>query len=132
MGRPQPIPWGSLVKDPTSWILPECMPDRFEWKDPSKIQNGEIFHLLNHWRVRQDNGSDPLIWAPTCPLFKDAVNVANRVRTIRQARELQSVNSDEEVFVLPSTDDVDEEDESHGGDDTSEPSSQLHNDAMDK
>ena len=108
------------------------MPDRFEWEDPSKTQNSEIFRLLNHWRVHQDNGSDPLIWAPTCLLFKDAVNVANHVWTIQQARDLQHVDSDEELFVLPSTDNVDEEDESHGGDDTSEPSSQLHNDATDK
>ncbi|KAH9172395.1 hypothetical protein EDB89DRAFT_1906250 [Lactarius sanguifluus] len=55
------IPWGSLVKDPSSWIIDECTPDHFEWKDPSKIQIGEVFHILDHWRHRQDQGIGPLI-----------------------------------------------------------------------
>lgn|ERR1700761_1830072 len=37
--KKQVIPWGSLlIKDPTSWMCAECIPDGFDWKDPSKIQ----------------------------------------------------------------------------------------------
>ena len=59
------------MRDPTSWIDEECIPDGFEWKDPSKIHKAEIFHLLDHWRAHQDEGLKPLIWEPTSPLFKD-------------------------------------------------------------
>jgi hypothetical protein len=41
--KKQVIPWGALVKDPSSWISAECVPDGFVWKDPSKIQIGEVF-----------------------------------------------------------------------------------------
>ena len=65
------IPWGSLMKDPTSWIEEECIPDGFEWRDPSKIPKEEVFHLLDHWRAHQAQGLKPLIWVPTCPLFQN-------------------------------------------------------------
>ncbi|KAH9177961.1 hypothetical protein EDB89DRAFT_1902049 [Lactarius sanguifluus] len=41
----------------------------FEWKDPSKIQIGEVFRILDHWRHRQDQGIGPLMWVLTSPLF---------------------------------------------------------------
>jgi hypothetical protein len=94
--------------------MPECIPDGFEWKDPSKIQIGEIFRLLSHWRVHQDEGHDPLIWVSTCPLFKDPANTAIRVQTARQARDLQPADSDEEMFELPSSDNINAASESHG------------------
>jgi hypothetical protein len=72
------IPWGSIMKDQTSWIMEECIPDEFQWKDPSKIQREEVYRLLDHWRARQDNGLEPLIWVPTCPLFKDSEKTAKR------------------------------------------------------
>jgi hypothetical protein len=115
------------MQDPTSWIREECIPDGFEWKDPSKIQRDEIYRLLDHWRARQASGLDPLIWVPTCPLFKDSQNTAKKVRAVRQARALQPPDSDEEVFVLPDSDDIDlEEDVSQEDDHHSEQSSHLH------
>jgi hypothetical protein len=68
--KKEAIPWGTLVRDPSSWITEACMSDDFEWKDPSKIQIGEIFHLLDHWRDQQDQGLDPIIWVPTCSLLQ--------------------------------------------------------------
>ena len=100
----QVIPWGKLEKDPPSWILAECIPSDFEWKDPSHIQVAEVRRLLKHWKDRQDQGLDPLIWVPTCPLFEDTEETARPVRTVRQARDQQHIQvSDEEVFVLPSS-----------------------------
>lgn len=49
------------MKDPTSWIKEECIPDGFEWKDQSKIHKEEIFHLLDHWTAHQAEGLEPLI-----------------------------------------------------------------------
>jgi hypothetical protein len=106
--------------------MPECIPDGFEWKDPSKIQSGEVFCLLDHWRLRQDEGHDPLIWVLMCALFKDAANAAIWVRTTLQARYLEPIDSDKEMFVLPSSDDIDAEEESHRQDDTSGHSAQPH------
>ncbi|KAF8263366.1 hypothetical protein EI94DRAFT_1704048 [Lactarius quietus] len=70
----QVIPWGSLVNDPLTWIPQECIPDGFEWKDPSKIQIGEIFCLLDHWRDCQDQGHVPLTWVPSCLAFHDEID----------------------------------------------------------
>jgi hypothetical protein len=110
----QVIPWGALVKDPSSWISEECFPTGFEWKDPSKIQVGEIFRLLDHWRDRQDKGVNPLIWLPTCPLFQDAEDPVTHGQTLQKARVQQEHDSDEEVFILPSSEESDqEEDESN-------------------
>ncbi|KAI9436915.1 hypothetical protein H4582DRAFT_2058387 [Lactarius indigo] len=44
----------------TAHIYEECIPYDFEWKDPSKIQIDEVFHLLDHWWDRQDQESPPL------------------------------------------------------------------------
>jgi hypothetical protein len=95
------------VSNPTLWIVADCTPDRFEWKDPSKIQIEEVFRLLDHWRACQGMGLDPLIWASTCPLFQDAEKIAKNTRAGQQARALQPPDSDEEVFILPDGDDID-------------------------
>jgi hypothetical protein len=95
------------VSNPTLWIVADCTPDRFEWKDPSKIQIDEVFCLLDHWRARQGMGLDPLIWASTCPLFQDAEKIAKNMWAGRQAKALQPPDSDEEVFILPDDDDID-------------------------
>ena len=96
--------------NPASWMLPECIPDGFEWKDPSKIQIGEIFHLLTHWKARQDQDLDPLIWSPTCPFMQDGNTIARRTRVARRIRALDPPGSDEETFVLPLSDDIDADD----------------------
>jgi hypothetical protein len=112
--------------------MEECIPDGFEWKDPSKIQRDEIYRLLDHWRARQASGLEPLIWVPTCPLFKGSENTTKRVRAIQQARALQPPDSDEEVFILPDSDEIDLEEESDQNDnDHSEQSSQLHDSSGD-
>ncbi|KAH9015530.1 hypothetical protein EDB84DRAFT_1443412 [Lactarius hengduanensis] len=105
------IPWGSLTKDPSSWISNECIPNGFEWKDPSKIQIGEVFRLLNYWRERQDQGIGPLMWEPTSPLFDHIEDPPRRGRSVRKAKFQQSPVSDEEHFVLPHSQDFDQEDE---------------------
>ncbi|KAI9431026.1 hypothetical protein H4582DRAFT_2085700 [Lactarius indigo] len=94
------IPWGSLSSDPSAWIDEKCIPYDFEWKDPSKIRIDEVFHLLNHWRDRQDQGIDPLMWVPTCPLFNDTKQPTIHKQNIRHARPKQSDGSDEESFDL--------------------------------
>src|ERR1700735_3732086 len=109
--KKQVIPWGSLIKDPTSWMIAECIPDGFEWKDPSKIHVGEVFRLLDHWRDREDQGLDPLAWVLTSPLFKNTDRSLKGVRPLRHAKALDPHDSDEEVFVLPNSEEVDEEDD---------------------
>ena len=76
------IPWGSIMKDQTSWIMEESIPDGFQWKNPSKIQREEVYCLLDHWRAHQDNGLEPLIWVPTCPIFKDSEKTAKHMQAI--------------------------------------------------
>ncbi|KAH9176173.1 hypothetical protein EDB89DRAFT_2065978 [Lactarius sanguifluus] len=124
------IPWGSLVKDPSSWIIDECTPDHFEWKDPSKIQIGEVFRILDHWRHRQDQGIGPLMWVPTSPLFDNMDDPPRRGRSVRKARMLQSQGSDEEYFVLPNSQDSDQEDDKTGSVKPSDDSS--NDDSFDK
>jgi hypothetical protein len=110
--RKQIIPWGAFLKDPYSWISEECVPHEFEWRDPSKIQISEIFHLLYHWRDRQDQGMDPLIWLPTCPILQGAERPSRRGQKLRQASSQQPQASDEEeIFDLPESGDLDEMDE---------------------
>jgi hypothetical protein len=107
--KTQVIPWGSLVKDPASWMMAECIPDGFEWKDPSKVQVGEVFRLLDHWRDREDQGLQPLVWLPSSPLFVDTKQSNRHAQSIRQAAALEPQDSEEEVFVLPHSDEFDEE-----------------------
>ncbi|KAH9037487.1 hypothetical protein EDB85DRAFT_1888399 [Lactarius pseudohatsudake] len=96
--KKQTIPWGVLVKDPSSWILDDCTPEEFVWKDPSKIQIGEVFRLLSHWSDRQDQGLGPLMWVPTSPLFRDVKHPRRHRRHLRYAQ--QSNASDQESFNL--------------------------------
>jgi hypothetical protein len=65
------ISWRQLCEDPSLWIRPECVPDDFQWADPSKIRVGEVFRLLEHWKRRQEEHLKPLIWASTCPILQD-------------------------------------------------------------
>jgi hypothetical protein len=106
--KKQLIPWGSLIKDPSSWMIAECIPDGFEWKDPSKIHVGEVFRLLDHWRDREDQGLEPLAWVPTSSLFKNTDTSSMGVRTFRHGKALDPHDSDEEVFVLPDSDELDD------------------------
>jgi hypothetical protein len=99
----QSISWGALGKAPSSWISTECTPNDFEWTDPSHIKVGEIFCLLDHWRDQQEEGLDPLVWIPTCPLFQGTKAHSKCGRTIRQAGVQHLEDSEEEVFVLPSS-----------------------------
>ena len=71
------IPWATLSRDPSSWIQPECTPDGFTWKDPSKTQVEDVFTILQHWKSRQKNHLKPLIWVPSCPLLKDVGQQSN-------------------------------------------------------
>jgi hypothetical protein len=105
-----------VVTNPTSWIIADCTPDGFEWKDLSKIQIDDIYCLLYHWKARQDSRLEPLVWASTDPLFQDNNKTAKNLQASRHARALQPPDSDEEVFVLPDSDDNDldnEGDHSH-------------------
>ena len=101
--KTQTIPWGSIVKDPLSWITEESVPHGFQWKDPSKIQMGEIFRLLDHWRDRKDQGLDHLIWVPTCPFFQGNDIHSQTLQNIVQPTGLQDndSSSDEETFIIP-------------------------------
>ena len=115
------------MKDPTSWIEEECIPEGFEWRDPSKIPKEEVFCLLDHWRAHQAQGLEPLIWVPTCPLFENTEKTVKSRRAIWQARALQPPpESDEEVFILPDSDDIYSEDE--GSQDANEHSDQSFQD----
>ena len=89
----------------------ECIPGGFEWKDPSKIHVGEVFHLLDHWRDREDQGLEPLVWIQTSPPFK---NTNPYARPVRCPKALDPHDSDEEMFVLPDSDEPCQG-PSHGG-----------------
>ena len=96
------------MKDPTSWIMEECIPDGFQWKDPSNIQKEEVYCLLDHLRAHQASGLESLIWVLNCPLLKDSEKTAKHAQAIQQAKALPPPpESDEEVFVLPDSDDID-------------------------
>ena len=108
----QIIPWGAFVKDPSSWMNSECFPPSFQWKDPSKIQIGEVFRLLDHWWDRKSRDLDTIIWVPTCPLFQNR-DSSKRIRSTHQARVRQREalqDSNEEFFDLPSTGVSDDDD----------------------
>jgi hypothetical protein len=72
------IPWGAVSKDPSSWIMPECTPDGFKWTDPSKIRIGEVYRLLVHWRLRESQGLEPLVWETSCPLLEGTHSITHR------------------------------------------------------
>ncbi|KAN0128961.1 hypothetical protein V8E53_013223 [Lactarius tabidus] len=102
------ISWGSLAVKPSSWVDAECTPDGFEWKDPSKIKVGEIFCLLDHWRGRIDRGLQGLVWAPSCPLLQDEEHAPTHGGKLRRPIALPEEYSDEEVFILPQSDDIEQ------------------------
>jgi hypothetical protein len=93
---------------PSSWVDAECTPDGFEWKDPSKIKVGEIFRLLDHWRGRIDRGLQGLVWAPSCPLLQDEEHAPTHGGKLRRPIALPEEYSDEEVFILPQSDDIEQ------------------------
>ena len=47
----------------------ECYPEGFSWADPSKLWNEQVFQLLDHWRQREEDGMDPIIWNPRCKVL---------------------------------------------------------------
>jgi hypothetical protein len=77
------IPWAKVAMDPTAWIDEECYPPGFQWADPSKIQVGQVFHLLDHWRQREESGLTPFIWNPSCELLKDVKQRSEHIRSRR-------------------------------------------------
>ncbi len=90
------VPWAKVATDPTAWIDEECYPPGFKWADPSKIQVGQVFRLLDHWRQRQNSGLTPLIWNPSCGLL---ANTNRRSEHIRSRRDPDSNHdSGEENF----------------------------------
>ena len=106
--------------DPSSWIDSECTPDGFEWKDPSKIRVGEVHCLLEYWRGCIACGLSGLIWVQNSPLFQDQDDGHNHGWCFQEAIEQPHYESDEEVFVLPQSDDI-EEDEYESNDNQQHP-----------
>ncbi len=78
------IPWAKLSQDPSSWIKPECVPDGFQWADPSKVRIRDLFLLLEHWRKRKQHRLKPLIWASSCPLLEDVEKPSEHRRDQQQ------------------------------------------------
>ena len=74
------IPWSKLTNSPSSWIRDECYPEGFSWADPSKIRIGQVFKLLDHWRQREKDGLEPLLWNPSCDLLTDLGHETRCVR----------------------------------------------------
>ncbi|KAN0134641.1 hypothetical protein V8E53_007426 [Lactarius tabidus] len=67
------ISWSKLACDPTQWILIECYPEDFSWADPSKLWIAQVFELLKHWRQREGDGLEALIWNPSCKALNSNV-----------------------------------------------------------
>ena len=113
------IPWAKLSQDPSSWIKPECVPDGFQWADPSKLRIGDVFDLLNHWRQRKQDHLEPLIWVSSCPLLKDVEQPSKHRRAPkrRQGHNTDvggsSDSSDSESSSTSSSDDSSTSDANH-------------------
>ena len=75
------ISWSKLSRNPSAWILEECYPERFPWADPSKLRLTQVFQLLDHWREREDDGLEPLIWKSSCELLTNRYQPSQAVRT---------------------------------------------------
>lgn len=60
------ISWSELCNKPGSWMLEECYPEDFSWADPSKLRNIQVFQLLDHWRQREQDGMEAILWNPSC------------------------------------------------------------------
>jgi hypothetical protein len=112
--------------NPLSWIDKECTPDDFQWKDPSKIKIGEIFRLLDHWRDHIDRGHHALVWVPSCPLFQDDDHAPIHGWQLQQAMALPEDYSDEEVFILPQSDDIEEYESNSNDHESLHQSSPVH------
>jgi hypothetical protein len=82
--------------------------------------------LLDHWRDRIDQGIPALVWVPTCPLFQDDDDASDVGRSFRRAVALAEDESDEEVFILPQSDDIDEEESGSNDHEHSYGSPPLH------
>ncbi|KAH8985347.1 hypothetical protein EDB86DRAFT_2833150 [Lactarius hatsudake] len=95
--KKQTIPWGVLVKDPSSWIFDDCIPKDFVWKDPSKIQIGEVFRLLYHWKERQDQGLGPLIISDTSNMLEHS----NQMHLIKSPSTLAILGTPIQQSILP-------------------------------
>jgi hypothetical protein len=59
-----------------------------------------VFHLLDHWRQRKEDGLAPLIWNPSCTLLSD---VGQQSRHVRNQRPIDgdsgsNSHSDDEDF----------------------------------
>ena len=85
----------------------------------------EACHLLEHWRGRIAGGLASLIWVPTSPLFEDQDDIPDHERHFREHIEQPHNSSDEEVFVLPQSDEIDE-DEDQSNNDEQHPYSASH------
>ena len=86
------IPWSKLIDSPSSWIRDECYPEGFSWADPSKIRIGQVFKLLDHWRQREKDGQEPLLWNSSCDLLADITDETRRVRPQRTHSESDQSN----------------------------------------
>ncbi|KAH9169694.1 hypothetical protein EDB89DRAFT_1908338 [Lactarius sanguifluus] len=70
------------------------------------------------------------MWVPTSPLFDNMDDPPRRGRSVQKARTLQSQGSDEEYFVLPNSQDSNQEDDKTGSVKPSDDSS--NDDSFDK
>ena len=93
----------------------------------SKMRIAEACHLLEHWRGRIAGGLASLIWVQTSPLFEDQDNIPDQERRFREDIAQSHNLSDEEVFVLPQSDKIDE-DEDQSNNDEQHPYSASHTD----
>jgi hypothetical protein len=80
--------------DPTAWIDEECYPSGFQWADPSKIQVGQVFRLLDHWRQREESGLTPLIWNSSCELLADMERQSKPIRSRSKSQNNRDSDSD--------------------------------------
>jgi hypothetical protein len=64
------IPWRQVNTSQSSWIEPECTPDKFTWTDPSKLTIEEVLLVLEHWMEREKQNLQALIWVPSCPILE--------------------------------------------------------------
>ena len=78
-------------------------------KTLQNIRVGEVHRLLEYWRGRIAHGLSGLIWVQNSPLFQDQDDGHDHGQRFREAIEQPHYESDEEVFVLPQSDDIEED-----------------------
>ena len=83
-------------------------PRWFQVERPSKIRLTEAHHLLEHWRHCMAQGLTGLIWVPSSPLFDDQGDAPNHGQQHQQPIDNLQDDSDEESFVLPQSDEIEE------------------------